>query len=626
LAGVAESSTSLGVDGESKAMLDIATPDMYRINAFRVLGLSVNVSPRDLTKHQGRMIRRKKLGDDAFQAQPAILPLKAPPDVDAIRRANQRLQDPVLRIVDELFWFWPVGRQDSAVDTDLTSMQQGHVLTGAHSFWLQLEQDRAHRFIAIHNLAVLHHAIALDMEHTAMVSGGKPGAKFNSHRDTRWQMALKYWSAVVDEEAVWERLEDRIRELDDPQLKTSMVRQLRRTLPTAILTVSIRLAVRFAQRGDDDAARRHLGYVHDGGLDPTIRKRILDHEVAPMVDEIKRLCEPISAKSKADPDRSAVLADQLMDDTGPLLASIGALLSDTHYLRILASEAVVSAARECLSAYGIKTGDLARCTKLLRKCRSLAISDASRTAIDEDLAQVDGILKEKEDERAMELVDQAIKLAEAGQRVEGRRMLEQALATCADVELRRKIALLIRHMDGARDTAAPQQNAGGITEPVRRVFRIAVVIGAIALIGWLADSCGSKPSRNSGSYTPNASPSDQQATPRSSYGYSGLSSQIDSGKDRAKSLEVEIERMDERLASLSSFLKACKDRIDGYEGQLRSGRQVDHAAYELAIQSHNSTVQQYNSLLADRNAKCAEYRSEIESVNDMVRRFNSGER
>lgn len=621
-----ESSTSLGVDGESKAMLDIATPDMYRINAFRVLGLSVDVSPRDLTKHQGRMIRRKKLGDDAFQAQAAILSLNPPPDADAIRRAGQRLHDPVLRIVDELFWFWPVGRQDSAVDTDLTSMQHGTDLTGAHHFWQQLEQDREHRFIAIHNLAVLHHAIALDMEHKAIVSGGNPGAKFNSHRDTRWQMALKYWSAVVDEEAVWERLEDRIRELDYPQLTTSTVRQLRRTLPTAIMTLSIRLAVRFAQRGDDDAARRHLGYVHDGGLAPAIRKRILDHEVSPMVDQVKRLCEPISAKSKADPDHSAAIADQLMDDAGPSLTSIGALLNDTHYLRVLASEPVVSAVRECLSAYGIKTGDLARCTKLLRKCRSLAISAASRTAIDEDLAQVDGIRKEKEDERAIELVDQAIKLANAGQRVEGRRMLEQALATCADGDLRQQIAVLIRKLDEAMAAAAPQQNAGCLTELFGRVIGLAVVIGVIALIAWLADSCSSNPSHNSGSYTPSASPSDQQATPRPSYGYSALSSQIDSGKARAKSLEVEIERMDERLTSLSSFLKTCKDRIDGYEGQLRSGRQVDQAAYELAVQNHNSTVQQYNSLLADRNTKCAEYRREIESVNDMVRRFNSGER
>ena len=643
---MAETSTSLGADGESKEMLAIATPDMYRINAFRVLGLSVNVSPRDLTKHQGRMVRRKKLGDDAFQAQPAILPLKPPPDVDAMRRANQRLQDPVLRILDELFWFWPVGRQDSAVDTELTSMQQGSVLTGAHHFWRQLEQDRANRFIAIHNLAVLHHTIALDLEHAAIVSGGKPGAKFNSHRDKRWQMALKYWSAVVDDDAVWERIVDRIRELDYPQLTTSMVRRLRRTLPTAILTVSIRLAVRFAQRGDDDAARRHLGYVHDGGLAPAIRKRILDREVAPMVDQIKRICEPVSAKSEADPDRSDVLADQLMDDAGPLLASIGSLLSDTHYLRVSASEAVVSAARECLSAYGIKTGDLARCTKLLRKCRSLAISAASRTAIDEDLAQIDRIRKEEKDERAIKLVEQALKLVEAGQRVEGRRILEQAMAACADIGLRQKIALLIRRLDETSAAAAPQQNAGCLTELVGRAIGLAIVIGVIAMIAWLADSCSSTPSRNSGAYTPSVSPTDQEATPRPSYdsytprvspgdqptaprpsySYSALSSRIDSGKARAKSLEAEIERMDERLATLSSYTKACKDRIDGYEGQLRSGRQVDQAAYELAVKNHNSTVQQYNSLLADRNAKCAEYRREIDSVNDMVRRYNSGER
>jgi hypothetical protein len=81
-------------------MLEIATPDMYRINAFRVLGLPVNVSPGDLNKHQKRMKMLANLGADASQAQPAILPLDPSPDADAIRKAGQRLHDPESRIVD----------------------------------------------------------------------------------------------------------------------------------------------------------------------------------------------------------------------------------------------------------------------------------------------------------------------------------------------------------------------------------------------------------------------------------------------------------------------------------------------------------------------------------------------
>jgi hypothetical protein len=308
---------------------------------------------------------------------------------------------------------------------------------------------------------------------------------------------------------------------------------------------------------------------------------------------------------------------------------------------------VVSAARECLVAYGRKTSDLARCAKLLRKCRSLAISDASRTAIDEDLAQVDGIRKAKDDdERAIKLVDQAILLAKSGQPVKGRRMLEQALATCADGELRQQIAVLIRRLDEANATAAPQHNAGGMPEPVARFIGLAVVIGVIALIAWLADSCSSTPSHNSGSYTPSASPSDQEATPRPSYdsytpsaspsnqqatpppsySYSGLSSRIDSGKARAKMLESELTQMRRDLESMSIRINRYKREIAEYEQQASSGSNANRSMYQQTLDNYNALVGQYNPLLNNYNAKYAEYGREIDSVNDMVRRFNSGER
>ena len=84
--------------------------------------------------------------------------------------------------------------------------------------------------------------------------------------------------------------------------------------------------------------------------------------------------------------------------------------------------------------------------------------------------------------------------------------------------------------------------------------------------------------------------------------------------------------MDIDLELLSSRLTVNKNQIDGYEGQSRLGRRVDQTAHELAIDNHNSTVKRYNWLVAARKVKYAEYSRDIESVNDMVRRFNSGER
>jgi hypothetical protein len=84
--------------------------------------------------------------------------------------------------------------------------------------------------------------------------------------------------------------------------------------------------------------------------------------------------------------------------------------------------------------------------------------------------------------------------------------------------------------------------------------------------------------------------------------------------------------MDSSLESLSSWISRYKQEIDGYERQTRLGLNVDRSLYQQALDKHNALVREHNALLLEREARYAEYSREIDSVNDMVRRFNSGER
>jgi hypothetical protein len=84
-----------------------------------------------------------------------------------------------------------------------------------------------------------------------------------ARRDKHWEVALRHWAVVVGDDAVWDRVASRIRELDDPRLTAGVARRLRRALPAALLTISIRLAVSSAKRGDSDGARRHMTYIRN---------------------------------------------------------------------------------------------------------------------------------------------------------------------------------------------------------------------------------------------------------------------------------------------------------------------------------------------------------------------------
>ena len=84
--------------------------------------------------------------------------------------------------------------------------------------------------------------------------------------------------------------------------------------------------------------------------------------------------------------------------------------------------------------------------------------------------------------------------------------------------------------------------------------------------------------------------------------------------------------MDSQLEFLRQEIDQYKTQLETYESRNRSGLYVDEDQYEQTRQRHNSLVRQHNSLLAERNAAYAQYEREIDSVNELVRRYNAGER
>jgi len=785
---VAETSTSRGIDGESRAMLEIATPDLYRVNAFRVLGLSVDVSSSDLSKQQKKMEMLEKLGEAAARAQQAILPLDPLPDADAIRKAGQQLRDPELRLIHELFWFWPARCADSDGDAAISLIRQGD-LSGAHRRWAQLvEQGGNPRSVAAHNLAVLHHALALDMERAATSSKEQLGTKSTARRDKHWDLALRHWTIVVGDDAVWERVASRIREMDDPRLSAGLARRLRRALPAALLTISIKLAVSCAKRGDTDGARRHMAYIRNSGFDAGLAAALLDREVTPLVNGVKQMCESVPERSKADPRHADRLVNQLWAEVKPLLTIISALLDKRHHLREAACNVVAGTARNCIIDYGNATENWDRCAALLKQVVDIAADDGLRSRLQEDIAQVETNLRQEREYKALKSAvtgDQVyeVTLAKGSAYQElahnlglltipgeadgfratvpvacvcclGKPDAEQSVShsweetrgmtrykrslsfsfplcrACSQhqSEYARKQWILVLSAAGgsigmgyliapqmsgvawlpfvllgglltttlllvcssfirlsilsdehaSRDVAVEISSASDLhvafrfhnplyadafakanhatvkphpyLKPPRGSYllrgRAAIFVILASLIsGGIGHSIiyasmqdGRKPSGAASrrDYSPRATenrrpspPSDSYLPPRSSppsYSYTGLAAKIESGKARVKLLEGAIEGMDSTLESLSTRISRYKQEIEGYEHQSRLGLNVNRSLYQRALDSHNTLVDQYNAMLTQRNAKYAEYTREIEAVNDMVRRYNSGER
>ena len=760
-------------------LLDVATPQLYRTNAFRVLGLSVCVDGAEMSRQQKKLRMLEKLGGVAAQNHSGALPLTPPPSSDELRKAGQRLHDMQARIVDELFWFWPAS-PGPANDGDKYSLLKTADLAAAQRAWSSVPPDHPDWAVANHNLAVMHHALALDVE-------CDPDGQLSEEPDLvarldhNWSTALSLWAKVSGNEALWTHVVSRAEALDDPRLTSGFVRRMRHSLPLVLVSISINLAVRAAKRGDADRARRHLMYIRESGLDLHLADSVLEREASPLVEQVQRICRPVADRSTASPGKADQLAKSVLQDCRVLLTGIRAIFGKGHHLRQTAFDLVASTVRDCIIDYGNATKDWGRCIQMLEHAASLALTEGPRSRLRDDLAQVK---KYHAEEQHVEELKRAVTTDRVYEvTIHDGQVRMATICTCClgpatekqpvsyqwedtqgitrykrsisfqfpicdscqqhQTEYSRRRAILVLLAAGistgiifvvasairkpewlpfatgggvitltlafilstmirlrelpeqhaCRDQAVEmpeasdshvvfrfysplyaeafaQSNGVAVSErqmrkPTRGSYilagrgavlslLVAIVLGgigqsiiyAVKKDNWQrgtpspSRSHQTTPSRTSApprastrsrtSAPPRAStPSRTFAPPRAStppHTYSGLSNRIDSGKARATVLEVEIGQMDSQLESISASITRYKREIKGYETQVWSEFRLNQYAYEQALEQHNRLVARYNSLLVSRNAKYGDYQREIDSVNDMVSRYNRGER
>ena len=376
-------------------LLELVNPAIYRVNAFRVTGLPVTATARDVIRQGEKLRMQERLGVQATN-HASLLPLTPPPDGDAVRAALQRLHDPERRLIDELFWFWPAelgpGRDDA-----LERLANGDS-TGAVRVWTQRERELTEQYVSTHNMAILAHASALDLEHA--VNGGL-AERERRQRDEHWAQAFRRWRILLEQEGFWSRLTARIRELDDPRLTTGSARRLREGLPLALLSINAALAVRAAERTARNDVGRQLDILRSwdvtadgtarpaggGRLTPVATEALL-RVTAPIRERIQTLCRTAEPEADADPVRGDEIARRLISQTGPLLALLDLLFPANDLHRSAARDEVALRALGCQISFGNKTEKWPESEAMLREAIAIAASDSARGRIQQNLGIV----------------------------------------------------------------------------------------------------------------------------------------------------------------------------------------------------------------------------------------------
>lgn len=324
-----------------------AHPGLYLRNGFRTLGLPVPAELRVIARRTDELRLHMELGgapdEWAFAPKPA-------PDHDAVRAASRALQEPVQRLLDEFFWFWPLTYPASSDDEALGHLARCDTAT-ATALWSEAAGE-GHP-VAWHNLAVYQHLLALEWEQAEEADR----ALLNRvHAE-----ASDYWRHVEGDDALWQLVEARVAVMNDPQLPEAAATKLREALPEVLARIHAENAVRYVATGDEETARLHMGLAR-AHLPAERLAGVLETALQPAVGRLEALAalarrptgviEPLCAVLKAAAPDLALLAAVDGPDGAPHLHG--------HQTRLLAD-----AVLDGLVAYQRASGDDASCLPLL---------------------------------------------------------------------------------------------------------------------------------------------------------------------------------------------------------------------------------------------------------------------
>jgi hypothetical protein len=367
---------------ECAPLIEAAHLNIYRENVFRITGLPVDATPKEIIRHADKLKMMEELGRGQ-DANTSAFALDPPPSLDAIREAMQRLKEPERRLIDEFCWFWPEAFGDSKSDPAIQAIMLGDC-SAAYDIWVAKEQDSSVGHIATHNIAVLLHMVALDwtIYHLAADVDSQREEKITNY----WREAFVRWEKVASDERIWDAVRARIRSLDDPRLTTGFARRMCDVLPEALDKINAEAALRFAEdRGRLDLARLHVDFMREThrGLDDV--EKTSELVLRPIRVRVKQHIQMAKDAAIKNPSTGADAAEELLEHCLPLSDLYELFHGKDAYQKTELFDEVALTSLECIISYQKKTGDNERCVDLLRFAMSLATAIDIRQRIQKNI-------------------------------------------------------------------------------------------------------------------------------------------------------------------------------------------------------------------------------------------------
>jgi len=373
--------------GKCAPLMEACTLDLYKKNIFRVTGLPVDATSKEVSRQAQKIQMLAEMGGGAACPLPAFS-LSVAPTPDEIRSALARMKEPEHRIVDEFFWYWPEEFGASNADPAIQKMLAGDT-ESAVRLWRDREKGGSH--VAQHNMAIMYHMFAVDWTnyHVSYDIDRKLDGQIKGY----WRKSFERWEALIDRDEIWEILKARIRSFEDEALTTGFVRRMLKQLPSALDRVNAEAALRMAEQGRLDWARFHVEFMNEThqGLDDV--ESTSEMVLEPTKIRVNQYLASFVLQSDKTPAMGAELALQLLDYCRPMMGLFDLFHGATAHQRNDLFDKVAETVLQMVVSHQRSTGDNKTFVTLLQNALEFASGTHVRERIINNITIGEGNLK-----------------------------------------------------------------------------------------------------------------------------------------------------------------------------------------------------------------------------------------
>jgi len=372
------------ITSECTSLIEACTLSLYRKNIFRVTGLPVDASSKEVSRQAQKLQMFEEMGGGVTFPQPAFA-LATPPTTDEIRDALSRMKEPESRIVDEFFWYWPeefgASKSDPAIQAMLAGDAERAVL-----LWRDREKNGSH--VALHNMAIMYHMFAVDWTnyHVSYDIDHALDDQIKGY----WRKSFERWEKIVKEDETWDMLKERVRSLEDEALTTGFVRRMLRQLPVALDRVNAEAALKLAVQGRMDWARFHVEFMSQthSGLDDV--DSTADLVLTPIRKQITQHLEACLSQTKKSPGQAPELIKQIVAQCQPLMGVYDLFHGKDAHQRSELFDEVADVITNIIVLFQKNTGDNKTFVTYLKTALEFASGSRVRERIIQNISIGDG--------------------------------------------------------------------------------------------------------------------------------------------------------------------------------------------------------------------------------------------